>query len=170
MQLLTERLSMRKITHTDWPLFLKLHSNPDVIEYCFDRPEDALIRKKFEQRLPAWDVNSRHPLCFVVIHRETQQMIGVTGFTSFDGTCAELGYLFLPEYFGRGYATESLKAVIEWGYETCGINKFKAIVTAGNKGSENLLSKCGLTHTDTIADAYTIANTKYDDLIYTLNL
>ncbi|WP_405601407.1 MULTISPECIES: GNAT family N-acetyltransferase [unclassified Pseudoalteromonas] len=169
MQLFTERLSMRQITQADWPLFLELHQEPDVLLYCFDKPKDAFVKHRFEQRLPTWDPNSRHPLCFVVINNETQQMIGVTGFT-YDGTTAELGYLFLPKYFAKGYATESLKAVIEWAQKACGIKQFKAVVTRGNVGSENVLSKCGLTLTDTILQAHTIANKLYDDLIYTLNI
>jgi RimJ/RimL family protein N-acetyltransferase len=160
---------MRQITDADWALFLQLHREPDVLLHCFDMPKEVFVRQRFEQRLPPWNSNSRHPLCLAVINNETQQVLGVTGFT-YDGICAELGYLFLPAYFGNGYATESLRAVIQWAWKECGITQYKGVVKRGNKGSENVLSKCALTHTDTISQVHTIANKLYDDLIYTLKL
>ena len=95
--------------------------------------------------------------------------MGVTGF-AYDGETAELGYLLLPEYFNKGYATESLRAVIDWAWKECGIRQFKAVVTRGNIGSEKVLSKCGLTHTDTLFKVHTIGEKLYDDLIYTLKV
>ncbi|KAA1156468.1 N-acetyltransferase [Pseudoalteromonas fuliginea] len=169
MQLFTERLKMRQLSDADWSVFLQLHREPDVLQYCFDMPKEVFVRQRFEQRLPIWDPDSRHPLCFAVINNETQEVIGVTGFT-YDGITAELGYLFLPKHFSKGYATESLRTVIEWARQECGIKQFKAVVTRGNTSSENVLSKCGLTQTDTIPQSHLIAGTRYDDLIYTLKV
>jgi len=169
MQLFTERLSMRQINEADWTLFLQLHREPKVLLHCFDEPKEVFVRQRFEQRLPVWYPSEQHPLCLAVINNETEQVIGVTGFM-YDGITAELGYLFLPLYFGKGYATESLRAVIEWAWKQCGITQFKGVVTRGNKGSENVLSKCGLTLTDTLFQVHTINNELYDDLIYTLKV
>ena len=169
MTLFTQRLSMYQMEESDWPLFLALHRDPQVLKYCFDMPMESLIRNRFEIRLPKWNAKSRHPLCLLIINNQTKQPVGVTGF-AYDGETAELGYLLLPEYFNKGYATESLRAVIDWAWKECGIRQFKAVVTRGNIGSEKVLSKCGLTHTDTLFKVHTIGEKLYDDLIYTLKV
>ena len=160
---------MRKLNNKDWPLFLQLHREPQVLRYCYDMPNEAFVRNRFELRLGNWDICSRDPLCLVVTDKVSGVLLGVTGFT-YDGDTAELGYLFMPEYFGHGYATESLRAVIDWAWNECKIHQYKAVVTRGNVNSEKVLSKCGLTHTDTLQSAHTISGNLYDDLVYTLKL
>ena len=169
MQLFTARLAMRPLQSSDWPLFLQLHQNPTVIRYCYDMPSEAFVRSRFEQRLKSWDITSTHPLCLVVFDKQSNEPMGVTGFT-YELEQAELGYLFLPAYYNQGFASESLRAVIEWAWQQCGITQFKAVVTKGNIGSEKVLQKCGLTLTGINTQAHTINNTRYDDLIYTLKL
>jgi len=169
MQLFTPRLTMRQLQSRDWTLFLQLHREPQVLRYCYDMPSEAFVRNRFEQRLGNWDTSSRDPLCLVVTDKVSDVLLGVTGFT-YDGDTAELGYLFMPEYFGYGYATESLRAVIDWAWNECKISLYKAVVTRGNINSEKVLSKCGLTHTETLASSHSISGKLYDDLIYTLKL
>ncbi|MBQ4797902.1 GNAT family N-acetyltransferase [Pseudoalteromonas sp. MMG006] len=169
MQLFTPRLAMRQLNNKDWPLFLQLHREPQVLRYCYDMPSEAFVRNRFELRVGKWDTRSRDPLCLVVTDKVSGVLLGVTGFT-YDGDTAELGYLFMPEYFGHGYATESLRAVIDWAWNECKIHQYKAVVTRGNVNSEKVLSKCGLTHTDTLQSAHTISGKLYDDLVYTLKL
>lgn len=48
IEISSPRLSMRQITETDWPLFLRLHQEEEVIRYAFDQPELDDIRQRFE--------------------------------------------------------------------------------------------------------------------------
>jgi len=168
MQVISQRLSMRQIAEQDWPLFLRLHTELRVIEKCFDQPSRDDIRAKFESRLPKWSVTSGAWLCLVITDVETNTAVGITGI-EYDGRTAEVGYLFLPEYFGQGYASESLSAVIAWASHTYFITHYQGIVTEGNIASERVLEKCGFVFNHQIADAYSIRGTLYADRIYTLN-
>ena len=168
MQITTPRLSMRQITAQDWPLFLRLHTESRVIEKCFDQPSDNDIRAKFESRLPHWSVTSGAWLCLLITDVETNTAVGITGF-DYDGRSAEVGYLLLPEYFGLGYATESLKGLIAWAMRVHLISVFQGIVTEGNSASEKVLAKCGFQLYDVIPQAYNIGGILYADRIYKLN-
>ena len=53
MKLVTERLSLQSITVEDWPLFLRLYQDPEVIRYISDPRSEAEIRTRFDERLPA---------------------------------------------------------------------------------------------------------------------
>ncbi|QUM86226.1 GNAT family N-acetyltransferase [Moritella sp. 28] len=168
MQITTQRLSMCQITEQDWPLFLRLHTESRVIEKCFDQPSDDDIRVKFESRLPNWSVTSGAWLCLVITDVETNTAVGITGF-DYDGRSAEVGYLLLPEYFGLGYATESLLGVIAWAMRVHLISVFQGIVTEGNVVSEKVLAKCGFKLDEVIPQAYSIGGVLYADWIYKLN-
>ena len=48
MKLVTERLSLQSITVEDWPLFLRLYQDPEVIRYISDPRSEAEIRTRFE--------------------------------------------------------------------------------------------------------------------------
>jgi ribosomal-protein-alanine N-acetyltransferase len=57
----------------------------------------------------------------------------------------ELGYMFHPSYWGKGYATEVLKAFLNTYYEVLGpgIGKIVAHTDVENEGSKRVLVKCG---------------------------
>jgi RimJ/RimL family protein N-acetyltransferase len=95
----------------------------------------------------------------------TGNKIGVTGFRVRDKN-AEVGYLFLPEYHGFGYATESLTALIEYSKLHLGVYKFSAVVTQGNVASEKVLTKAGFVLDKVQRDSYMIAGKLYDDIFY----
>ena len=54
----------------------------------------------------------------------------------------DLGYAFFPEFWSRGYAHESARAVLQWAAER-GIDRIVAIVSPGNAASIRLLNKLG---------------------------
>lgn len=169
MHITSKRLSMRQITATDWALFERLHTDPEVIKQCFDLPSDTDIREKFESRLPVWSVTSGDWLCLVITDKETGDDIGITGFY-YDGKAAEVGYLIQPQFAGKGYGTESLMALVSWSARTLSIGHYQAIVTAGNAASERVLEKSGfqLSHVD--PDAYSIGGKLYADHVFKLNI
>lgn len=81
--LVTPRLICTPITPQDWPFFLALQQDQQVMRYVAeDRPQEA-IREAFESRLPAWSPGSEHWLCLVVRDSATQTPLGVTGWSHY---------------------------------------------------------------------------------------
>lgn len=156
---------MTPLTRTDWPLFQALHSDSAVIALCFDAPSEAELQQTFLARLQPWHKDAEHWLCLSITLRETGQAIGVTGICVSEDV-AEVGYLLLPEFNGQGFGTESLMALVDWARATHGIVKFKAVVTAGNSGSERVLQKAGFSLAAVVPDAHSIAGKRYADHIY----
>ncbi|HHX8315432.1 GNAT family N-acetyltransferase [Vibrio diabolicus] len=163
----THRSQLRPIEASDWELFQRLHSEPEIIELCFDRPSEKQIKEKFASRLLPWTPDSQHWLCLVILDKQSEQPIGVTGLAIEEGN-AEVGYLLLPEFHGRQFGTETLQALLNWARATHDIDRFSATVTEGNIASERVLMKCGFELSEVIPDAYQIGDKRYADKIYSL--
>ena len=57
----------------------------------------------------------------------------------------DLGYRLLPEYWGRGLATEASLASLRYGFETLQLSRILGLVHPANVRSIRVLEKCGLT-------------------------
>ncbi|MGW1014400.1 GNAT family N-acetyltransferase [Streptomyces termitum] len=112
----TERLVLRVSEARDRAAFIDLFASPEVGTYVGGhRP-----RADLEGAVP--EVPGRRPGCFVVEHDGT--MIGMVtldpraperpGHLRPEAGETELGYLFLPTAWGRGYAAEACAAVLDW--------------------------------------------------------
>lgn len=165
MNIRSERLVMTQLTQQDWPLFQLLHQTPDVIAQCFDEPTATELQQKFQSRLQPWHKDASHWLCLVIRRLDTGEAIGATGMCVAEGR-AEVGYLLLPEFFGQGFGTESLDALIQWAVSTQDITRFKAVVTEGNIASERVLQKAGFMLVEIAPDAHSIGGKRYADHIY----
>jgi RimJ/RimL family protein N-acetyltransferase len=98
---------------------------------------------------------------WVVELNTTHEVIGATGLKHLeDGPEIELGYRFLQEYWGQGYATEAARASIGFGFDELGLEEIVAVTLATNKGSRRVMEKCGLTFVGRTA-AYGHTQVKY---------
>ena len=70
-------------------------------------------------------------------------VIGCTGYRAFDVDHAELGYWIGKPYWGRGYATEAVTALIAHAFDADGFEYLKAGHFTDNPGSERILKKLG---------------------------
>jgi RimJ/RimL family protein N-acetyltransferase len=76
----------------------------------------------------------------------TQQVIGAAGLTHLaDGPEIEVGYRFLREHWGKGYATEAARAALEFGLNELGLERIVAVTLPTNRASQNVMEKCGMT-------------------------
>ncbi|NIK57464.1 GNAT family N-acetyltransferase [Kribbella shirazensis] len=137
----TERLVLREPAARDRAAFIELLSSPDVHTYLGGpRP-----RAELERELPV--VPERWPGSFVVelhgsmigqvlLRRATRHRPAAVG-------KLDLGYLFLPQAWGFGYAGEACAAALDWlGGALPGEPVVLATQTA-NRGSMRLAAKLG---------------------------
>ena len=149
LPIITERLILRKITHEDLNDLFLLDSNPEVVKYvgiqAFTKKEETL--NLIESLINQYDKNGTGRLA--VIEKETNKFIGwsgikllteeVNGFKNI----YELGYRFLPDFWGKGYATESAKASLDLGFNQLNADKIYAYADVENQSSNYILTKLG---------------------------
>lgn len=57
---------------------------------------------------------------------------------------AEVGFVLGRVHWGKGYATEAVRAMIGWGFRALGLRKVCAVAFADNAPSRRVLEKCGM--------------------------
>lgn len=64
----------------------------------------------------------------------------------------EIGYGLLPEFFGKGYASEAVNAMVEWALAQPGVMQVEAETEPGNAASQRVLAKAGFVPTGTLGE------------------
>jgi len=166
----TNKLRLNQLTEDNRKGFSSLLQNDDVIRYCFDPLSAKDIEDSFQSRLADWSINSEHWLCLAVNEKTTGNFVGTNGFrVNVKGSTLEVGFLFLPEYQGKGYATESLKGVLEYA-RILGFDAAIAHVTEGNSASCRVLEKCGFVVSRIDSCSVSINNLLHNNIVYEVSL
>ena len=145
--LTTERLVCTQLVDGDWRFFLALQQHPQVMRYVADKRSESEIRAAFDRQNSA---------------------LGITGYIHRDHDCAEVGFLFAPESQGKGYGTESLRAVCDYAFGSGGIRRLTATVTAGNIASRRTLEKLGFRLEGELRESYFLAGQWHNDWLFGL--
>lgn len=142
----TARLTIRPLNTDDSEFIFRLLNTPGWIEFIGDRQihstADAqkYIVEKIHKNYEEFGIGLE-----LVFLESVQKPIGICGLIKRDGLDdLDIGFAFLPEFFGLGYAYEAAKASLDYGFNQLKRNRIVAITTENNIRSRNLLEKIGL--------------------------
>ncbi|MDZ5782556.1 GNAT family N-acetyltransferase [Marinococcus luteus] len=143
----TERLSFRSMQHKDHRLLKNIFQDKDVMRYY-----SAL---KSEKEIDEWiHWNKSHYLSYgvgmwIVEDRQNQRFIGQCGLVpeKIEGSVSiELGYLFTPENWGYGYASEAAATVRNFAFYSLDISMLISIIDPENTPSIKVAENIGMTY------------------------
>lgn len=143
----TERLILRTFTKDDASLIYELNQDPEVIKYTLDPMHDlAHAQEVLEQViLPQYELY--HHGRWATHTKEDGHFIGWCGLKYRpELNEVDLGYRFIQSTWGKGYATESAKACIQYGFERLGLQHIVGRALPENLASVKVLEKCGMTY------------------------
>ena len=170
----TERLLLRAPVAADAELiFTRYASDASVTRYMSFRRHESIddTRTFLDFSRMEWLANGCGP--YLVLLRESGLLLGSTGLAlsaQFDE--AETGYVFARDAWGRGYATESLTAMVQVA-RGIGLHALHARCHPEHRASARVLEKCGFALEQRVKAALVFPNlspAKQDVLAYTLSL
>jgi ribosomal-protein-alanine N-acetyltransferase len=91
---------------------------------------------------------------FSLVHQDGDIIVGQAGFTkppAEDGM-VEIAYCVLPEYQGKGYATEAAQALVAFAFNSGRVRVVRAHTLPQPNASTRVLTKCGFRHIGEIND------------------
>jgi [ribosomal protein S5]-alanine N-acetyltransferase len=142
----TERLILRELTLDDAPFILTLLNDPSFLRYINDKNvrnlEDA---RQYMLNGPMASYARNGFGLYLVELKDTAVPIGLCGLLKREELPdPDIGFAFLPDYWGKGFALESAIAVMNDARERLGQKRVLAIVMPDNYASIKLLEKLGM--------------------------
>lgn len=142
----TERLLIREFTPEDAPYILEQLTSEEWLRFIGDRNvyDLAGARNYLVSHLIPSYVEKGFGF-YAVDLKSKGTTIGMCGLVKRDELeDIDIGFAFLPAYFGQGFAFESARAVRDYAFEHLKQERICAITLAENRSSINLLKKLGL--------------------------
>jgi RimJ/RimL family protein N-acetyltransferase len=169
--LVTLRLVLRPYEDKDFDDLYAFYSRPDVATYLYWTPGDAekvrtaLARKKTQT---VWQEQA--PLVLAVTSKDEAKVVGevVLVWRSQKHREGEIGFVFHPEYQGRGYAAEASRAMLELGFGTLDLHRIIGRCDARNTASARLMERLGMRREGHFVDNEWVKDEWTSELVYAL--
>lgn len=129
----TKRLTIRLLSDAEMRELISGEKDEELQAAYTQMLDGSICFPTQRQWYAVWDISLRNgerigDLCFKGLSAE-----GI----------AEIGYGLLPEYWGKGYATEAVGAAVEWASGQPGVKRIEAETEPDNVASQRVLEKVG---------------------------
>ncbi|HEY1728595.1 MAG TPA: GNAT family N-acetyltransferase [Candidatus Baltobacteraceae bacterium] len=148
----TPRMRLRSWTQADFDPWARLNADPRVMEFflrTYDRDESVasaqLIQVELEHDGYGWfvaEVKDRFPFAGVIALQDIPFQAKFT-------PAYEIGWRFLPEAWGYGYATEGARAALDLAFNRLGWREVVAMTAKINLRSQRVMERLGMTYDPT---------------------
>jgi ribosomal-protein-alanine N-acetyltransferase len=166
----TERLLLRRLTINDAEEILTLRGNPEIMKFI-PRP---LAKSKEEalEHIAIIDakIESNEGINWAITLKNNSKLIGIIGHyrISTENYRAEIGYMLLPEFHGKGIITEAIKEVVNYGFNQMKLHSIEGIIDPENYASAAVLEKNGFVKEAHLKEAEFYEGKFLDKVIYSI--
>jgi ribosomal-protein-alanine N-acetyltransferase len=141
---LTARLRLRKPVSEDAEeIFRRYAQDPEVTKYLTWRPNRTIeeTHEFLRACFVAWEeARSFH---WIIVRKKDSQLLGMIS-ARIDAHKWELGYVLARKYWGKGYMTEAVEAVIDRAFKQPEIYRVWAVCDIDNLASARVMEKAGM--------------------------
>lgn len=155
----TERLYLRRVVKEDVNEIFALRSNKETMKYV-PRPLVKTEKDAMEHiTLIDSKIENNEGINWAITLKGKTKLIGIIGHYRIkpEHFRAEIGYMLLPEYQGKGIISEALKETVKYGFEIMKLHTIEALIDPENFASERVLQKNGF-----LKEAHLRENEYYD--------
>lgn len=145
----TTRLQLRAWRADDLVSFAALNAHPQVMQHLLGpltRAQSDALAGRMQAHLDAhgfgwWAVEAPGVADFIGAVGISRPRF-VAAFTP----CVEIGWRLAAAHWGRGYASEAAQAVLDFGFDTVGLDEIVAFTVPDNQRSRAVMRRLGMTH------------------------
>ena len=140
---MTSRVKIREHYPDDLEWYLDWQTDPLYSKYLSWLPrnrEDAI--SSFNESIRQQNLNDRSQYFFAVVHNDSNEYVGDVGFTLTENTNGNCGWFIRKPCQGKGYATEAVKQLMQFAYESLNLDAFVKSLQSPNQST---CPHCGTT-------------------------
>jgi len=168
--LVTERLRLRPFRSSDLEVLHALYSDADNLRYWSAPPYSGLEQSR---RALSWHIayRPRSYAIWAVEEKKSRRVVGMINYNRRDmrEKRAELGWLALPAFQGKGFMTEAGRALLRHLFDDLGVHKVEAQIHPQNKPSIALATRLGFRKEGgPMRDRWLIGNRWHSVMLYGL--
>ncbi len=142
----TDRLVLRRLKVSDYADMYEYSKSSVVTKYLLWREHPDIRYTRDYLGFIQSQYRSGNFYDWAIVEKNSKKMIGTCGFArlDFENNSAEIGYVINPEFWRHGYATEAVKKVMEFGFDTLNLHRIEARYIVGNEVSRRVMEKSGM--------------------------
>lgn len=165
----TQRMILRKLQMEDiYEYYERLFGDADVSRYMMFSPHQDISEsmESLQWKLKRYEEGNCY--CWGVTLKEEDGLIGLIELLRFDEETDSCSFVYLLgcNYWGKGFATEALKAVIDFAFDDLQIQRIRADHMAKNPASGAVMRKAGMKHIATEPEKYEKMGQRMDAEVY----
>jgi RimJ/RimL family protein N-acetyltransferase len=166
----TQRLSLVRLEEQHADAFFSYRSNPEVTKFLTWTADSIEQVQDFIAGNPAEMGKAGTWFQVAIVQKPINMLIGDLGvhFKKDKPSECELGYTLIPEYRGKGYASEALSAVISFLFSSHSVERITCSVDPHNVASIRLLEKLGFNLEAVYPKSYLFRGQLVDDAVYSV--
>lgn len=164
----TARLVLRPFTPADAPAVQRLAGDPEIARWTFiPHPYDDGIAEAWIDSHPE-GLRRGSDQCFAITLAEDRALVGAVSLMNIDHAHgrAELGYWIAREHWGRGFAVEAGRAVLEYAFAELDLHRVHAWHFAGNERSGAVMRRLGMEAEGRLRDHFFRDGRRHDAVLY----
>lgn len=144
----TERLRLRPFMESDLDALANILARPDVMRYLYEEPRTRdQVAMVLRDRISRNHLTDQGDTLWLAIEEQgTGALIGSVSltWTSQEHAQGEIGYTLNPDHQGHGYASEAVRAIMEYGFREIDLHRIFGTCDDRNERSMRLLKRIGM--------------------------
>lgn len=168
-ELKTDRIRLSKLVVEDANDIFAYASDDEVTEFLMWKTHESIedtasyiqycINSLADEKVITWGIRN-------VIDNK---LLGTIDLSEYEENIYEIGYVISKKYWGKGYATEATKEIINYVKSNDETKEIVGIAFEGNYGSIKVLEKCGMRFVKIIPDYFSVEGNTVNGLLYSTN-
>ena len=166
----TERLFLIRVDVKDVNEIIVLRSNPETMKYI-PKPLVKTIEDALEHiAMMDAKIENNEGINWAITQKDNPKLIGVIGHYRIkpEHYRAEIGYMLLPEFSGKGIISEAVKEVVKYGFKGMQLHSIEAVIDPENNASAKVLEKNGFVKEAHLKENEFFEGRFLDSVIYSL--
>jgi RimJ/RimL family protein N-acetyltransferase len=167
----TLRLELRDFQEADWTEVHEYGSDTQVAHFMNWGPNTEEETHRFIEKSVGYQKEKpRINYSLAIVVRDLNRLIGGCGLyiSNIESREGWIGYCLNRQFWGQGYATETARALVEFGFNTLNLHRIFATCEPANTSSLHVLEKIGMKYEGHFRENVYCKGAWHDELLYAI--